>query len=136
MQGGDLSNETPPRIYFTLDVVSTSKVETKKKVLGLITTTTRTFEWDLARLQQVWNLTSKYALIAELVAFEYTQEEVDKIIDELDERGINPFNYGTGFPSVESLIEQIPYRFNLKGVVDIPSRVARYGSWGIEIDNL
>jgi hypothetical protein len=135
MRGGDISNETPPRVFVTLDVVSTPKVE-MVKVLGLIPKAEVSFEWDMRRLQQIWNITNKYGLIAELVAFNYSQEEVDKMLDQLDEQGINPFNYGMAFKDTDSLVEQLPYRFNVRGVVDVSEKVARYGSWGIEIDNL
>jgi hypothetical protein len=37
---------------------------------------------------------------------------------------------------MDDFISELPYRTNLKGVVDLKERVARYGSWGIELRNL
>jgi hypothetical protein len=37
---------------------------------------------------------------------------------------------------MDDFIGDLPYRSNLKGVIDIRTRVARYGSWGIELNNL
>jgi hypothetical protein len=57
-------------------------------------------------------------------------------MDKLDRRGGNPFNYAELYTDMDDFIAEIPYRNNLKGVVDLPERVARYGSWGIELNNL
>jgi hypothetical protein len=75
----------------------------------------------------------------ELAAFEndmWTQELLDAFIDKLERRGGNPFNYAELYLDIGDFIGDLPYRSNLKGVVDIPERVARYGSWGIELNNL
>lgn len=137
MRGGDISNDTPPRLYFAFETVTIPKVE-QKKVLGLIPVLEKSWDWNLRTLDQVWRITQKYEVIGELVAFgdEFTQEMIDKSLQDLDELQTNPFNYGKHFDKVEDLINLLPYLTNLRGVVDIPSRVARYGSWGIELDNL
>ena len=61
---------------------------------------------------------------------------LDKVMDKLERRGGNPFNYAELYASVEDLVSELPYRTNLKGVVDVVGRVARYGSYGLEIQNL
>jgi hypothetical protein len=57
-------------------------------------------------------------------------------MNRLDSRGGNPFNYAELYDNLDHLITELPYRANLKGVVDLSERVARYGSWGIELQNL
>ena len=90
-------------------------------------------------LSQLWNIANKYGLSVELAGFEsedWTQDHLDALMDKLDRRGGNPFNYAELYTDMDDFIAEIPYRNNLKGVVDLPERVARYGSWGIELNNL
>lgn len=138
MQGGDISNETAPRIIVVVDVVAFSSVEEDKKFLR--STQERVLnKLNNPALSHLWNLSSKYGLSVELAAFAddlWTQELLDKIMDKLERRGGNPFNYAELYDSIDEFIGELPYRTNLKGVIDIRERVARYGSAGIEIDNL
>ena len=90
-------------------------------------------------LSQLWILANRYGLSVELAGFEtenWTQEHLDAVMDRLDRRGGNPFNYAELYTDIDDFISELPYRNNLKGVIDLQSRVARYGSWGIELQNL
>lgn len=90
-------------------------------------------------LSELWRVSDRYGLSVELAAFGddlWTQEHLDKVMDKLDRRGGNPFNYAELYDNIADFIGELPYRSNLKGVVDIPGRVARYGSIGIELQNL
>jgi hypothetical protein len=135
---GDISNETSPRIIVAIDVVSNSEVIEEKKLLKTTLVRKVTSLNNLA-LSQLWNIADKYGLSVELAGFEneyWTQEHLDKFMDKLDRRGGNPFNYAELYSNIEEFIGELPYRTNLKGVVDLRERVARYGSWGIELNNL
>jgi hypothetical protein len=66
----------------------------------------------------------------------WTQEHLEKFMERLDRRGGNPFNYAELYSDINDFIGELPYRTNLKGVVDLRERIARYGSWGIELNNL
>jgi hypothetical protein len=138
MQNGDISNGTPPRILVHVDVVVESEVVDDKKFLR--TTSERKVNGlNRASLSQLWTLTQKYDLSVELIAYEedfWTQRLLDELTDRLDRRGTNPFNYSEVYPDVQDLIKDLPYRTNLKGVIDLPNRVAMYGSWGVELNNL
>lgn len=138
MQGGDISNETAPRIVVVVDVVAISSLSEDKKFLR--TTHERTLDkLNNLALSQLWNLASKYGLSVELAAFAedlWTQELLDKIMDKLERRGGNPFNYAELYDSIDEFIGELPYRNNLKGVIDVRERVARYGSAGLELENL
>jgi hypothetical protein len=138
MRGGDISNETPPRIIVLIDVVCESQIKEERKFLR--GTQYRTYsKLNNLALSEIWRLSNRYGLSVELAAFEselWTQESIDAFIDKLERRGGNPFNYAELYANIEDFIGDLPYRNNLKGVVDLQSRVARYGSWGIELDNL
>jgi len=135
---GDISNETPPRLIVIIDVVADSEIKETKKLLRtskekILKTTNN------VALAHLWKLATSYGLSVELAAFEdegWSQELLDKLMDKLDRRGANPFNYAELYSSVSDFVSDMPYRMNLKGIVDLPSQVARYGSFGIELNNL
>lgn len=138
MLNGDISNETSPRIIVLIDVVANSIVDESKKLLRSTTERKVTGVNNVA-LSHLWNISDKFGLSVELAAFEselWTQEHLDKLMDKLERRGGNPFNYAELYLNIEDFIGDLPYRANLKGVIDLRERVARYGSWGIELDNL
>ena len=138
MQGGDISNETAPRLAVSVDLVAESEVESTRKLLK-VTTSRKVTRLRRAELSQLWTLGRKFPLSIELFAFEsdgWTQELLDAFVERLDRRGTNPFNYAELYDDITTFIDDLPYRTNLRGVVDLPGRVARYGSWGIEITNL
>jgi hypothetical protein len=138
MRGGDISNETPPRIIVVIDVVAESEIEETRKFLKS-STGRKVSKLNNQALSQLWILANRYGLSVELAGFEtdhWTQEHLDAVMDKLDRRGGNPFNYAELYTDIDDFISELPYRNNLKGVVDLQSRVARYGSWGIELQNL
>jgi len=139
MKGGDISNETSPRIIVLVDVVLDSDVETTNKIFLPPVTERKVRGLKNLALSQLWNISNKYGLSVELAGFSselWTQKKLDDVMDKLDRRGGNPFNYAELYNDIEDFIGELPYRNNLKGVVDIRERVARYGSAGIELENL
>jgi hypothetical protein len=138
MKNGDISNETPPRIIVHIDVVASSEMVESKKLLRT-TEEKKITKLNPAALSHLWNLGNKFGLSIELAAYAdglWTQEHLDNFMERLDRRGANPFNYAELYPDIENFIDDLPYRANFKGVIDIPGRVARYGSWGVELNNL
>lgn len=135
---GDISNETSPRIIVVIDVVANSEIEDGRKLLRAVSER-KVKSLNHLALSHLWNISDKFGLSVELAGFEselWTQEHLDKFMDKLDRRGGNPFNYAELYSDIDDFIGELPYRSNLKGVVDLQQRVARYGSWGIELDNL
>jgi hypothetical protein len=136
---GDISNETPPRIIVTIDVVVDSEIVESKRLLRGAHTVRSVKGLNNAYLSHLWNKSFQYGIAVELAAFEdelWTQEQIDKFMLRLDNRGGNPFNYAELYPSIPDLVGELPYRANLKGVIDINERVMRYGSWGMSIEDL
>lgn len=132
MRGGDISNEAPPRLYVVLDAVGQDNSHEdrglfrKNFVLDV--------KWSLRELNHVWNIRDRMGLVTTLLV--YGERPGHLYMDDLEQRGINPFNYVETYSDVESFVADIPYFFNVVGVVDRPDRVARYGSFGIELDRL
>ena len=138
MINGDISNETSPRLIVVIDVVVESDiVESKKFLKTKLERKVKSLN-NLA-LSHLWNLSNKYGLSVELIAFDdefWTQEHLDYVMEKLEKRGGNPFNYAELYVTKDELVGELPYRNNLKGIIDLKERVARYGSWGIELNNL
>jgi hypothetical protein len=130
MQKGDISNELPKRIIVTSDVVIQTEVSLKKKYKFVpVVSKTKNYRRDL--LSYLYLVTSKRGVTLELGSFDYEQEELSEIMDNLDEMGTNPFRYCTAYGSSENLVKELPYRPEVIGVVDIDERLLRYGKWGL-----
>ena len=139
MINGDISNETPPRIIVTIDVVVQSDINTTKNVFAKPKTSRNVTGLNNAQLSKLWNAAFNYGLAIELAAFSadgWVQSDVDKLMARLDNRGGNPFNYAELYDSFQDLVSELPYRPNLKAVIDLSNQVARYGSWGLDLNNL
>lgn len=132
MRGGDISNETPRRLIVVADVIGSSDISEERGLLGRKKRLRSKMSFDNRVLSYLWNFSSQYGLSVELAAFEdevWSESDLTAIMDRLDRRGANPFNYAELYPSLEDFINDLPYRPNLQGVVDLHNRAARYGSW-------
>jgi hypothetical protein len=132
MKGGDISNEVPLRVAVALDCII-DRSPTFKKVLG-IPIVGEQVTYNRQSLSLFWRFAEKYEYRLELVGFGYTQKEMDRVQEDLDNLGTNPFNYYHAYPVVADFVAELPYRPELKGVVDIPERGLRYGSKYINIE--
>lgn len=132
MRGGDISNEVPLRVVVTLDCILNHR-PVINKVLGFIPVADEEITYNRVALSQFWRFAEKYGYTLELVGFDYRQKEMDGILSDLDNLGTNPFNYATSYNVVADLVAELPYRPELKHVIDVPSRGGRYGSWYLEM---
>ena len=133
MINGDISNQTPPRLVVTIDVVA-EKVEADKKLFQKIKYKVK---WRKENLKYLWDIAYKYGLSLELAGVEsdgWTSEALESLMNKLDDRGANPFNYYQVYEDLQELIDELPYKANFKGVVS--ETPARFGSWGIDLLNL
>jgi hypothetical protein len=130
MKGGDISNEVPKRVVVTLDCLI--KIEPKiNKVLGIKIPYQET-TYDRQALAHFWRFRDKNDYSLEIVGFGRTQEEMDRVLDDLDNLGTNPFNYSKAYNVVADLVAELPYRPEVKYVIDKPDRGLRYGHWYLE----
>jgi hypothetical protein len=138
MKNGDISNVSSPQVICLTDVVIKLVEEETRKLLSK-KIDHKIGSVNLQNANKLWLLANNYGISLELAGFEsegWTEELLDKAFEKLERRVVNPFNYWQLYENADELIIGIPYRANLKGIIDIPGRVARYGSAGVEIDNL
>lgn len=138
MKGGDIDNVSSPQVICTTNTVI-SLNESEAGVLFLKKKEFKLGEVNLLTLNKLWRTSNSYGLSLELAGFEeegWTEELLEKAFEKFERRAVNPFNYHQLYSDVNELVGTMPYRPNLKGVVDIPDRVARYGSAGVQIDRL
>ena len=139
MMNGDISDETPPRLIVGIDFIVTSEWETTKPLIGKSTTKRKITGLNNAALSKFWNVSFNYGLAIELAAFEnegWSRHHLDTVMDKLERRGGNPFNYAELYSDIQEFIDELPYRTNLKGVVDSPEKAGRYGSWRFDFNRL
>jgi hypothetical protein len=138
MKNGDISNVSSPQVICVTDVVINLKEEEERKFLSK-KSTFKIGDVEMLAANKLWTLSNNYGISLELAGFEsegWTEELLEKSFDKLERRVVNPFNYWQLYESVDELVGTLPYRANLKGVIDVPGRVARYGSAGVELNNL
>ncbi len=79
---------------------------------------------------------TKTGTTLELVSYDLSDKELSQLVDSLDSMGTNPFRYYTSYEKVDHLVNELPYRPEVIGVLDLPSRILRYGHWGLDIGTL
>lgn len=138
MKNGDISNVSSPQVLCLTDVVVELIEEGAKGFLSR-KTSFKVGNVELQNTNKLWLLSNNYGISLELAGFAsegWSEELLDKAFEKLERRVVNPFNYWQLYEDVEELVGTLPYRANLRGVVDVPGRVARYGSAGVELNNL
>ena len=129
MKHGDISNELPKRMLVTTDVIMDIQVSVKKKLLIIPSIKiNKTFRRDV--LSYLYLYTSRMGVTLELVSYNLDEENLSEAMDSLDKVGTNPFRYFTAYESVNHLVNELPYRPEVLGVVDVDSRLLQYGRWG------
>jgi hypothetical protein len=138
MKNGDISNVSSPQVVCVTDVVINLVEEATRKLL-VTRVENKLGEINLESANKLWKLSNNYGISLELAGYAdlgWTEELLEKAFEKLEREVVNPFNYWHLYEDVSELVRKLPYRANLRGIVDVPWRVARYGSAGVEIDNL
>ena len=138
MKGGDISNVSSLQVVCLTDVVIALVEEETRGFLSR-KTSFKIGNIDLQNANKLWKLANQYGVSLDLAAYAdqgWTEELLEKAFDKLEKRVVNPFNYWQLYENPDELVSGIPYRANLRGVIDVPGRVARYGSAGVQIDNM
>jgi hypothetical protein len=135
LRKGDISNDLPRRIIVTTDTFLTVEVTVKKK-LKVFPVPKIDRKINRQYLSWLYLYTTKNGTTLELVSYDMSEEDLKSLVDMLDEMGTNPFRYYTSYEKVDHLVNELPYRPEVLGVLDRPDRLLRYGHWGLDIGAL
>ena len=135
MKNNDLSNELTKRIIVTSDVFSHEEPEITK-LLKFIPVVARKRTIELATLSRLYLFADRSGITLELATFDMDEKEVESLLETLDNSGSNPFRYHTNYKSPVELSAQLPYRPEVKGVLDLPVRLLAYGHWGMDFSQI
>lgn len=135
MQNGDISNSLPQRILVTTDVI-TDVYEDKVKKWRVVPATKKRTEYNRMVLSHLYMVSIKRGHTMELISFLHSEDELKDIMIYLDEYGTNPFRYASSYKNVDKLVDELPYRPEIIGVIDTPARLLRYGRWGLDFPSL
>jgi hypothetical protein len=138
MKNGDISNVSSPQVICLTDVTIKLKEEASRRLL-VKQTSFVVGEIDLLAANKLWKLANNYSISLELAGFEsegWSEALLEKAFEKLERRVVNPFNYWQLYEDPQELVGLLPYRANLKAVIDVPGRVAMYGSAGVQLDNI
>jgi len=135
VKNGDISNELPKRYLITTDIFLEINI-TVKKIAKLfpVPKVDKKFRRDI--LSFLYLFTTKAGVTLEVVSFDLSDDELSKVMGTLDNMGTNPFRYFSSYESVNHLVSELPYRPEVLGVVDVDSRLLRYGHWGKDFKGL
>ena len=135
MRKGDISNELPKRILVVSEVFTETELQVKKK-FKIIPSAKVKKKLRRNVLSYLYLFTTNKGVTLELVSYDMDEEKLSLFIEDLDKLGTNPFRYWTSYSSTNHLVKELPYRPEVIGVVDIQSRLLRYGHWGMDVSDL
>lgn len=135
MRNGDISNELPKRILVTTDVLLDVEVTTEKKFRFFkIPKVNKKLRREVA--SYLYLVTTRREITLELISFDLDEQQLGEVMDWLDKVGTNPFRYYSVYESVGHLVQELPYRPEIMGVLDLPQNLLRYGHWGLDMGSL
>jgi hypothetical protein len=135
MLKGDISNDLPKRVIVLADTFLDYEIKIKK-VFKFIPKTSKDIKFNRSILSRLYVFAQRVGYTMELASFTLSEDELQLLVDNLDKMGTNPFRYFTAYESVEHLVSELPYRPEVVGVLDLPSRMLRYGHWGLDFTQL
>ena len=135
MLKGDISNALPKRIVVISDTFVEYKVTVTKKY-KVIPVTDREAKFNRTLLSRLYIYAQNVGYTMELASFTLSDAELSMVIEALDKMGTNPFRYFTSYKNIDQLVQELPYRPEVVGVLDLPTRLLRYGHWGLDFTQL
>jgi hypothetical protein len=139
VRDNDLSADPTRRYWVMAEVVFLSDETTETKKTGWFSrhrTDRVTYTPDLRILSMLWQWSVRLGVRMELIFFGDIAIDANRLWQMLDRsNGANPFSEYFAFGSIDQVISMLPYRPDLMGVIDIPSRSAMYGGLGLTTEN-
>jgi hypothetical protein len=132
MKNGDISNDIPKRLLINADIFVNVDVDITRKYVVLVKVK-KHVTYDKFILSRLYRFAINTGITIELISYSLDQNEMDLLHAELDRLGTNPFRYATSIKSPYKLMEELPYRPEVIGVVDVTERKLIYGHWSYDL---
>lgn len=136
MYKGDISNDLPKRVLVTTDVFLDVETKRVKRRIKFLSKTTKNLHVRKEVLSYLYLFTVNKGITLELISYELDEESLLSLTAFLDEYGTNPFRYSSAYGSLKQLVNELPYRPEVMGVLDRPDRLLMYGHWGMDMGSL
>lgn len=130
MLKGDISNDMPKRVLVNMDILLV-KFPVVKKKFKFFPKTDYEIKYDRFLLNKFYVYTTQAGVTLELVSFEFEEDKLELMYNDLDRVGTNPFRYWSYYSSPKKLVADLPYRPEVVGVID-PEHQLMYGHWGMD----
>lgn len=127
MEKGNISNEAPPRYLVNARAVTVREPRIRK-VLGIFKVADDDISLDRGMLSRLWLLRRQVGITLELFSEDFDQDFMDGLMDLMDETGVNPFTYANAVPSLALFVQDLAWRPEVQGVIDVPEKGLVYGS--------
>lgn len=139
MQDNDLSSSPTRRYWVTADVVFRASETTDEKKIGWfhwLRTDRVTFTPDFRIMSMVWQWSVRLGVRMELVFFGDFVTDAPELWQALEDGAANPFSDYLVFGTITDVVNMLPYRPDLMGVIDVAGRSTVFGGKGLTIANL
>jgi hypothetical protein len=138
VKDNDLSAAPTRRYYVLSDVVfrMDETTVTTKKMLRTSTTTQTVIVPDMSVLSLLWRFSERMGVRMELVFVGDHAVGAPGLWDMLERTAANPFNDWHAMEDYNKILQDLPYRPDLLGVIALPIDSARFGGRGLTIANL
>jgi hypothetical protein len=130
MYKGDISNDTPRRVLVNAEVLFI-KTQTIYRRFFLLKDIKENLTFDKFLLNKFYVYGTRNGLTLEMVSFDYKDDKLELIFNEIERLGTNPFRYYSHYQSPKKLAADLPYRPEVVGVID-PAHQLMYGKWGLD----
>lgn len=136
MQGNDLDNSPTRRFWILADAVlrTEHREVQEKRFLRTVTRERDVTVPDLAALNKLWRYSAEFGVRLELVFIGPQAQDAVGTWDMLEKGAANPFSDWLAFETHTQLVEQIPYRSDVLGIVDVPTHSLYYGGKGMTME--
>jgi len=128
---GEISDAIPRRILVTLRAISEKTVTPKKKFFFINDGVIIHHLYNREVLSLLWKFVEKTGAALELIVFDEDGVSDDEAMALLEAFGTTPVNYARRYDSTEDLLQDLPYRPEVLGVLDSAEYRGVYGSWAV-----
>ena len=139
MKGGDLDNQPQYRYWVLAEVCFDRDEQTEESKRGWLKTMfSHRVIWtpDPAAMSELWRFSHEYGVRMELVFVGDMAKDATYLWDSIEKQAANPFSDYHVIESIDKVVKQVPYRPDILGYIDLPSRYMAYGGKGAVIGAL